>query len=394
MFSNRTRWKLDENAYTRALRRHKESSEPLLDLTASNPTTCGFEYDAAAILGALSSAAALHYDPQPKGSLHARESVARYYEEKVPGARIDPEHLLLTTGTSEAYSFLFRLLCDPGDEVLIARPSYPLFDFLAAIQDVQLRPFQFVFDHGWQIDFQSLRAAIGPRTRAVLLVHPNNPTGNFVSVSEAKQLNALCEEQQLALVIDEVFLDYQLRAPSAQQKPHGSFVANRPTLTFVLSGLSKIAALPQMKLGWIAASGPQQLLDHALARLEVIADTYLSLNASVQHALPALLDQRRIMQPQLIARLRTNLQRLDRDLAAQKAVSRFEMEGGWYAVLRVPALQSDEELAIRLIEQYSVQVHPGHFYDFPGEGYLVVSLLTPSDDFNEGITRLIACIGS
>jgi alanine-synthesizing transaminase len=394
MFSNRTRWKLDENAYTRALRRHKESSEPLLDLTASNPTTCGFEYDAAAILGALSSAAALHYDPQPKGSLHARESVARYYEEKVPGARIDPEHLLLTTGTSEAYSFLFRLLCDPGDEVLIARPSYPLFDFLAAIQDVQLRPFQFVFDHGWQIDFQSLRAAIGPRTRAVLLVHPNNPTGNFVSVSEAKQLNALCEEHQLALVIDEVFLDYQLRAPSAQQKPHGSFVANRPTLTFVLSGLSKIAALPQMKLGWIAASGPQQLLDHALARLEVIADTYLSLNASVQHALPALLDQRRIMQPQLIARLRTNLQRLDRDLAAQKAVSRFEMEGGWYAMLRVPALQSDEELAIRLIEQYSVQVHPGHFYDFPGEGYLVVSLLTPSDDFNEGITRLIACIGS
>jgi alanine-synthesizing transaminase len=394
MFSNRTRWKLDENAYTRALRRHKESSEPLLDLTASNPTTCGFEYDAAAILGALSSAAALHYDPQPKGSLHARESVARYYEEKVPGARIDPEHLLLTTGTSEAYSFLFRLLCDPGDEVLIARPSYPLFDFLAAIQDVQLRPFQFVYDHGWQIDFQSLRAAIGPRTRAVLLVHPNNPTGNFVSVSEAKQLNALCEEHQLALVIDEVFLDYQLRAPSAQQKPHGSFVANRPTLTFVLSGLSKIAALPQMKLGWIAASGPQQLLDHALARLEVIADTYLSLNASVQHALPALLDQRRIMQPQLIARLRTNLQRLDRDLAAQKAVSRFEMEGGWYAMLRVPALQSDEELAIRLIEQYSVQVHPGHFYDFPGEGYLVVSLLTPSDDFNEGITRLIACIGS
>ena len=394
MFSNRTHWKLDENAYTRALRRHKESGNHLLDLTASNPTTCGFEYDTVAILSALSSAAALHYDPQPKGLLNAREAVVRYYEEKMPGARIDPEHLLLTTGTSEAYSFLFRLLCDPGDEVLIARPSYPLFDFLAAIQDVQLRPFQFVYDHGWQIDFQSVRAAIGPRTRAILLVHPNNPTGNFVSVSEAEQLNAICEEHQLALVIDEVFLDYELRAPSAHRKPRGSFVANRRALTFVLSGLSKIAALPQMKLGWIAASGPQQLLGDALPRLEVIADTYLSLSASLQHALPALLDQRRTMHPQLIARIRANLDSLDRLLARQKAASRFEIDAGWYAVLRVPALQADEQLAIRLIEERSVQVHPGHFYDFPGEGYLVVSLLSSRDEFSDGITRLLACVSS
>jgi alanine-synthesizing transaminase len=392
MFSNRTRWKLDENAYTRALRRHRDSGKPLLDLTASNPTTCGFEYDAATVLSALSSAAALHYDPQPKGLLHAREAVVRYYAEKTPGVRVDPEHLLLTTGTSEAYSFLFRLLCDPGDEVLIARPSYPLFDFLAAIQDVQLRLFQFVYDHGWQIDFQSLRSAIGQRTRAILLVHPNNPTGNFVSVSEAEQLNVLCEEHRLALVIDEVFLDYELRAPSAHRKPHGTFVSNTSALTFVLSGLSKIAALPQMKLGWIAASGPQQLLNDALARLEVIADTYLSLNASVQHALPALLDQRRTMQPQLTARIRANLDYLDRLLARQKAASRFEIDAGWYAVLRVPALQADEQLAIRLIEEQSVQVHPGHFYDFPDEGYLVVSLLTSCDEFSDGIARLLARI--
>jgi alanine-synthesizing transaminase len=394
MFSNRTRWQLDENAYTRALRRHKESGKHLLDLTASNPTTCAFEYDATAILDALSSAAALRYDPQPKGLLHAREAVVRYYAEKAPDVRVDPEHLLLTTGTSEAYSFLYRLLCDPGDEVAIARPSYPLFDFLSAIHDVQLRPFQFGYDHGWQIDFQSLRAAIRPRTRAILLVHPNNPTGNFVSISEAEQLNALCEEHQLALVIDEVFLDYELCPPSAHREPHGSFVANRRALTFVLSGLSKIAALPQMKLGWIAGGGPQQLLDDALARLEVIADTYLSLNAPMQNALPALLDQRRTMQAQLVARIRANLDCLDRLLAKQKAASRFEMDGGWYAVLRVPALQADEQLAIRLIEEHSVQVHPGHFYDFSGEGHLIVSLLTPCDEFSEGIARLLACIGA
>src|SRR5271170_5433615 len=275
MFSKRTGWKLEENAYTTALRRHRQSRKSVLDLTASNPTTCGFQYDEAAILSALRSPAALQYDPDPKGLSSARAAVAQYYKEK--GALVDPERLILTTGTSEAYSFLFRLLCEPGDEVLIARPSYPLFDFLATIQDVQLRPFHLVYDHGWQIDFHSLETAIGARTRAILLVHPNNPTGHFVGAGEAEKLNALCATHDVALVVDEVFLDYKIGAKAAHEKGRGSFASNDQSLTFVLSGLSKISALPQMKVGWIATSGPGALVRDAMARLEVIADTYLSL---------------------------------------------------------------------------------------------------------------------
>jgi len=390
MFSKRTNWKLEENAYTRALRRHRESGKPILDLTASNPTTCGFQYDEAAILSALRSPAALQYDPDPKGLRSARKAVVQYYEEK--GARVDPEHLVLTTGTSEAYSFLFRLLCEPGDEVVIAHPSYPLFDFLATIQDVRLRPFHLVYDHGWQIDFHGLERAIGARTRAVLLVHPNNPTGHFIRVDEAEEVNALCARHDLALVVDEVFLDYEMRAKTTHKKRHGSFVSNDRTLTFVLSGLSKISALPQMKVGWIAAAGLDALVRDAMARLEVIADTYLSLNAPLQCALPALLAQRRAMQPQLVKRIETNLEKFDAQLATNKLVSHLEIEGGWYAVLRVPALRPDEELAIRLLEEHSVLVHPGHFYDFPDEGYVVVSLLTPATDFAEGTGRLLAYV--
>jgi len=391
MFSKRTAWKLEENTYTRALRRFRESGKPLLDLTASNPTTCGFHYDQAAILGAWRAPEALRYDPEPKGLPQARAAVAQYYAEKAPGHRLDPEHLLLTTGTSEAYSFLFRLLCEPGDEIVIVHPSYPLFDFLATIEDVTLRPFHLVYDYGWQIDFHELRRAIGPRTRAILLVHPNNPTGHFLSTDEARELNALCAERELALVVDEVFLDYQVQATAAHKKAHGSFVCNEPALTFVLSGLSKIAGLPQMKVGWIATSGPDALVRDAVARLEMIADTFLSLNAPAQYALPALLGQRHAVQAQITERLRANVAQLDARLAPQKCVSRLEMEGGWYAVLRVPAVQSDEEFAIRLLENHSVLVHPGHFYDFSGEGFLVVSLLPPPDSFGEGIARLLEC---
>jgi len=393
VFSKRTNWKLEENAYTRALRRHAESGLPLLDLTISNPTACGFEYDEAAILAALQNPAAMRYEPEPKGLLSARNAVVDYYRERMLAARLDPERLILTTGTSEAYSFLFRLLCDPGDEVLVAHPSYPLFDFLAAIQDVTVRPFRFVYDHGWQFDFAAMRHAIGPRTRAILVVHPNNPTGHFISCGEAEQLGATCLEHDLALVVDEVFLDYELPAATDHKERHGSFAANSHVLTFVLSGLSKISALPQMKVGWIAASGPEALVWDAMASLEIIADTYLSLNAPVQHALPALLAERRAIQPQIMARVEANLRGLDEQLARQKSISRLEVEGGWYATLRVPAVQSDEELAIRLIEERSVAVHPGHFYEFADDGYLVLSLLTPKQEFAEGVARLIEAVG-
>lgn len=390
MFSKRTNWKLDENAYSRALRRHRESGRPLLDLTASNPTACGFDYDESAILSALRSPAALRYDPDPKGLLPARAAVASYYEEK--GDHVEPGNLILTTGTSEAYSFLFRLLCEPSDEVLIAHPSYPLFDFLATIQDVTLRPFQLVYDHGWQLDFHSLEKAINTRTRAILLVHPNNPTGHFVKKAEAEKLNALCASRSLSLVVDEVFLDYEVGSGGRSAR-HGSFASNDGALTFVLSGLSKVAALPQMKVGWMVAAGPKSAVRNAMVRLEVIADTYLSLSTPLQCATPTLLAQRRRMQPQLMRRIEKNLTEFDAQLGKQSLVSRLEIEGGWYATLRVPALRSDEELAIRLLEERSVLVHPGHFYEFPDDGYLVVSLLTPADDFAEGTRRLLAHVG-
>ena len=390
MFSKRTDWKLQENAYTRALRLYQQSAKPILDLTASNPTTCGFHYDQAAILDAMQDRAALQYDPDPKGIAPARAAVAAYYGEMHPRAAVDRENLMLTTGTSEAYSFLFRLLCEPGDEIAIAQPSYPLFDFLAAIQDVKLRPFRLLYDYGWQIDFHALQEAVSPQTRAILLVHPNNPTGHFVRRDEADRLQSICAERRMALVVDEVFLDYRLGAgPGAA---HGTFAASDRALTFVLSGLSKVAALPQMKIGWIAASGPEALLRDAMARLEIISDTYLSLSAPLQHALPALLAQRRKMQPQLLERVTGNLRTLDAKLSEQRLVSRLAIEGGWYAVLRVPAVQSDEDLAIRLLEKHGVLVQPGHFYEFAEDGYLVVSLLAPGGDFEAGIGRLLACV--
>jgi aspartate/methionine/tyrosine aminotransferase len=394
MFSKRTDWNLEENAYTQALRRHKQGGKSVLDLTASNPTTCDFQYDEAAILAALHTKEAMQYEPEPKGLASARAAVIEYYKQQSPAAHLDPDRLILTTGTSEAYSFLFRLLCEPGDEIAVAQPSYPLFDFLATIQDVRLSPFRLIYDHGWQIDFAGLQKAIRARTRAILLVHPNNPTGNFIGADEAEQIQSICRERHLALVVDEVFLDYEIRAGSSWRKRHGSFVSSNQALTFVLSGLSKIAALPQMKVGWLAVSGPDALVRDAMARLEIISDTYLSLGAPIQLALPSLLSQRENMQHQLLDRIAANLTQLDEGLAGQKLVSRLETEGGWYAVLRVPAVQSDEGLSIRLLEEHSVLVQPGHFYEFADEGHLVVSLLTPAGQFGEGIRRLLACVAA
>jgi alanine-synthesizing transaminase len=390
MFSKRTDWKLEENAYTRAARRLRESGKPILDLTSSNPTACGFRYNEAAILGALRAPAALQYEPDPKGLAKAREAIAQYYEEKKPGTHVDPKRLILTTGTSEAYSFLFRLLCEPGDEVLVAHPSYPLLDLLATIQDVTLRPFQLVYDHGWQVDFQSLRRAIGSRTRAILLVNPNNPTGNFIGAAEVEELNTMSSDHSLMLVADEVFLDYEMPETKARKKRYGSLISNGCLPTFVLSGLSKIAGLPQMKIGWIAVSGPDIEVREALDRLEVIADTFLSLSAPLQHAVPTLLRLRHGVQSQIRQRIEANLRELDRLVAQQELVSRLEIEGGWYAVLRVPAMQSDEEIAIGLMDTRNVLVHPGHFYDFQNEGYLVASLLTPPQEFSDGIGGLLA----
>ena len=388
MFSQRTNWRLTPNALTRALEEARASGQQILDLTVSNPTQAGVRPDSEIVLAALANPEAMHYDPQPRGLLAARQAVCRYYRESHEVFDLDPERLILTTSTSEAYSYVFRLLCNPADEILVPKPSYPLFEFLADLADIKLVPYPLLYDHGWQIDFDSLYKAATAQTRAVILVHPNNPTGSYISVTESSALNVFCRDYGLALIVDEVFLDY-----SHDGAPRRSFVTNADALTFTLSGVSKISALPQMKFAWVATSGPEEMVAQAGARLEIVADTFLSMNAPVQLAGPVLLDQRKQVQPILLDRLRVNLAELDAQLAGHPSCSRLLVEGGWYVVLRVPAIESDEDLAIRLLRKARVSVHPGHFYDFPNEGHLVLSLITEPADFHEGVARLLQVVG-
>jgi aspartate/methionine/tyrosine aminotransferase len=412
MFSDRTNWKLAQNRFTQAVEEVRAAGAKILDLTVSNPTRAGLVYDSQAILGALGSALALDYDPQSKGLLEAREAVAGYYREQAArgerdvASNVSPERIVLTTSTSEGYSYVFKLLCNAGDELLVPKPSYPLFEFLADLQDVKLVAYPLIYDHGWQMDFPTLEKAVTERTRGVVVVHPNNPTGSYVQAAETESLNAFCRVHGLALIVDEVFLDYELSgaaggavelrsaghpraAVSTSALPRASFVENQDVLTFTLSGLSKISALPQMKVAWVVTSGPASIVDAAMGRLEVIADTYLSMNAPVQWAVPVLLDQRKSIQRQLLERVKGNLAELDRQLAEQESCQRLNVDGGWYAVLRVPVTRSDEELAIELVREKRVLVHPGHFYDFPSDGYLVLSLITPQEEFGEGIGRAL-----
>ena len=383
MFADRTNWNLDTNRLSEALARHRAIRRPLLDLTASNPTECGFDYDRPAIMRALSDADALDYKPDPKGLETARQAVAAYYAAR--SNEVSIENIFLTTSTSEAYSFVFRMLCNPGDELLIPTPSYPLFEFLADIQDVKLVRYPLVYDYHWQIDFHALEQAITSRTRGAIVVHPNNPTGHFCKPEDLTRLNEVCSARQMALIADEVFLDFVLTGAQPL-----SFATNTGALTFTMSGLSKISGLPQMKTAWLITTGPEHLRKQALARLEVIADTYLSMNAPMQLATPVFLEQRRGFQKQLMTRVRRNLSELDRQLAGQKSCSRLRMEGGWNTVLRVPATRSDEELAIELLATRDVYAHPGHFYDFPSNGYLIVSVITPEPEFAKGIERLLS----
>jgi len=385
MFADRSNWNLSPNALTEALERCRAAGKRILDLTVSNPTECGFVYDEKEILAALSQKASLTYEPDPRGLLSARRAVANYYRDF--GAQIPVDDIFLTTSTSEAYSFVFRILCNPGDELLIPEPSYPLFDFLAEIQDVKLVRYPLVYDHGWQIDFHGLERAITSRSRGVIVVHPNNPTGQFCKRAEIAKLSELCSSQGLALIADEVFLDFGLMG----EKP-ATFASNSPTLTFTLSGISKICGLPQMKLAWIALSGSQALKQQAASRLEVISDTYLSLGAPTQWALPQWLETGLMFQNQALERIKSNLAELDRQLGEQHVCSRLIVEGGWCAILRVPSGSTDEELGIQLLEWEGVLVHPGHFYGLPQRGFLVVSLLATAEVFTEAIRKLLALV--
>jgi len=314
--------------------------------------------------------------------------VAQYYAER--GVSLNLDQIFLTSSTSEAYSFVFRLLADAGDKILAPQPSYPLFDFLGGLNDVNVAPYPLAYNDGWQVDRQGLASQWDSDTRAVLVVHPNNPTGSYIQRNELAALVDLCRQSNAAIIADEVFADYSFEADAKRVVTHAEESA---VLTFTLSGLSKISALPQMKLAWIVVNGPTELRSQALARLEVIADTYLSVSAPVALATPAWLKQRHAIQAQVRERVRGNLRQLDRLLKPHMAVSRLGVEGGWYAILKVPATRSDEAWAAELLTRTGVSVHPGHFYDFPTEGHLVLSLLPLPVVFADAVEKILNVIG-
>jgi alanine-synthesizing transaminase len=388
MFAKRTNWRLTPNPITLAIDEFRKRGRPFIDLTESNPTRCGFAYEEKKILSALADSRALTYEPDPRGLLRARQAVADYYVGH--GVHVDPQQIFLTTSTSEAYAYAFRLLADPGDNILAPTPSYPLFDFLSRLNDIELAPYPLVYDDDWQIDFHALESRVTARARALMVVHPNNPTGSYVRQVELDSLVRLCRQSSLALIADEVFADYPLAPAAADGERVASHAATSSILTFTLSGLSKISALPQMKLAWVVVNGPANLLSDALARLEMIADTYLSVSAPIAHALPKMLKIRGAIQSQISKRTQENLRWLDQQLSADSVVRRLKTSGGWYVILRLPAMRTDEEWSLEFLHQDGVLVHPGHFFDFASDGHVVLSLLPATEDFQLAVTRLIA----
>jgi aspartate/methionine/tyrosine aminotransferase len=374
---------LTENRISRALDLLREKGERLIDLTESNPTAVGLRYPES-VISALADPRALHYQPSPRGLEEAREAVTNYYRRR--DLEIDRDHLWLTASTSEAYSFLFKLLCNPGEKVLVPRPSYPLFDHLAKLDGVRVEHYPVRYHAGWFVDIAELGAHIDRDTRAIVLVHPNNPTGSFWKETELEQLKQLVRGRDIALLSDEVFGDFAF-GPDASRV--ATLAGTKDVLSFVLSGLSKPAGLPQMKLGWIAAFGPAKLVEEAAAGLDLITDTYLSVGSPVQWAAPKLFDLVDEVGAQIRQRVRENRNRVRQEVR-ESAVQLLECEGGWSAVLRLPRTQTEEEWVLQFLDKDGVIVHPGFFFDFDEEAYVVVSLLVPGVELSMGIQRIVA----
>jgi aspartate/methionine/tyrosine aminotransferase len=385
MLSSRLHWDLQPNRIAEAVAAKRAAGGEILDLTESNPTRAEFEYPGEEILAALHDERALVYEAAPAGLQAAREAISSYYAAR--GLSVEPARILISASTSESYAWLFKLLADAGDNVLVPRPSYPLFEFLAQLEAVCVVSYPLVYHDGWQIDFEALERAVTRETRAIVLVNPNNPTGSFLKRHELDRLITLCAEREIAIVSDEVFADYAFASDPARVS---SLTGVNEVLTFCLSGLSKIAGLPQMKLGWIVIGGPAGLRARAAESLELIADTYLSAGTPVQHALPRLLAAGVGVREQISDRLQGNLECLRSMVGTGSCGELLKVEGGWYATLRVPRTRTEEEWCLDLLDRDSTLVQPGFFYDFESEAYLVVSLLTETGRFREGVRRLTA----
>ncbi|MDB4974795.1 MAG: hypothetical protein JWN48_3136 [Myxococcaceae bacterium] len=380
-FSARTSFADTDNRLTSALKALAARPHALLDLTASNPTEVGLSPSYEQLAALLAQRELERYEPESFGLGSARKLLAS--ELSLRGFAIAPDAVMLTASTSEAYGYLLKLLCDPGDSVLVPAPSYPLFDVLAQLEEVRLIPYRLAYDGEWHLDAAALRAAVEPRTRAIVLVHPNNPTGSFLKRDELAQIAAL----ELPIISDEVFADYALTANPACAAS-ALEVADR-ALVFRLSGLSKACALPQLKLAWTAIAGPEALASAAQKRLEHIADAYLSPGAAVQHALPGLLAGAQATQQRIRQRVQQNL-RVVQQALVDSAASVLTVEGGWYAIVRLPSLLSDEEWALCLLERDRVLTQPGYYYELTAGAHLVLSLIVEPDTMREAMQRLAA----
>lgn len=384
MFSDRIPSDLKHNRLAETLAGLTRKKQPIVDLTASNPTRAGFSYPHD-LLTPLADPRGLVYAPEPFGLFEARQAVGSDFARR--GLSVAEERIALTASTSEAYSLLFKLLCGPGDEILIPRPSYPLFDHLSRLDAVNAVPYELEYHSRWSIDMGSVERAFTPKTRAVLLVSPNNPTGQFVSGSEMNAIATLCRGHDAAIISDEVFADYEL---ASADPPSGLLLQRTDVVGFTLGGLSKSIALPQAKLAWIAMSGPEELVAHARARLELACDTYLSVSTPVQVAAAGLLERGAAVRQQIQIRVRDNYRTLHARAGEVPSCELLHAEGGWYGVLRVPSILSEEDLVVSLLAEDHVLVHPGYFFDFPRESFLVVSLLPPAQQFSEGISRILS----
>jgi len=383
MFSSRLPSVLHRNRLTEAVDARRLAGQPIVDLTLSNPTRAGFDYPPD-LLAPLADARGLDYDPGPFGSIDARRAVSREYARQ--SLDVPTDRIVLTASTSEAYSLLFKLLANPGDDILVPRPSYPLFDHLIALESANARPYDLEYHGAWTIDFDSVERALTGRARALLVVSPNNPTGSFLSRGDLDRLAAICRARDVAIVADEVFADYELEPGAARAA--GRVSARADVLSFALGGLSKSAGLPQVKLGWIAAAGPDGLVSAALDRLELICDTYLSVSTPVQVAAPALVERGAMVRSQIARRVETNYRWLASKSAASSCTC-LRAEGGWYAVLQVPSIESEEDAVVGLLTHDGVLTHPGYFFDFSRESFVIVSLLPPDPVFHDGVTRIL-----
>jgi aspartate/methionine/tyrosine aminotransferase len=388
MPSRRVPSDLEPTPWARLLERRRGAGDRLLDLTEANPTRVGLATLSPADLAALSTEAAARYDPDPRGSAGARRAVERYYAAR--GLRVDPEYIVLTSGTSEAYTHVFRLLADPGEIILVPAPSYPLFEPLAALEGLRLERYRLAWDGAWHLDLDSVERAMTAGVRGVVVVQPNHPTGSCLEAGELERLESLCEGRGAAILADEVFGDFP-RPPSIGPLPSLAGRARVPT--FVLSGLSKVCGLPGLKLSWIALAGPGAARAGLLRGLEWIADLFLSVSSPVQAALPRLLEARHAFQARVRERLARNLGAIDSLVRRRPELELLPAAGGWVAVLRVPGVRSEEAWALALLER-GVVVHPGHLYDFEREAYLVLSLVVEPEPFAEGLARLEALLAS